>query len=124
MIYECKVYKPNGKLKKVHSPKFLKKRLWENFNVVPLKNVNFLNFPIRTKSNKSKPSIVKTCRPKPCKWCKKVFTPTHSKVKTCGEICKKEFINDYFKKRRELIKKGLVIVKRRGPNARRNVPRI
>lgn len=124
MIYECRVYSPNGKLKKVHNSKILRVEYWKKFDINPLKNTHYLAGIEEPLKSKSRPHTAQKCRPKPCKWCKIVFTPAHPKNKSCSEKCKKEYLNDYFKKRRLLIKKGLIVFKRRGPSRRKNVPRI
>lgn len=123
MIYECKVYNPNGKLKKIITPKHLKKRFWDHFIKDPLNRIRFTNYH-EGKEKKPTPSRAQIRHPKPCKWCKKLFTPSHPKVKSCSSKCKTEYLNDYFKKRRILIKKGLLIANKRGPSRRKNVARI
>lgn len=124
MIYECKVYRPNGKLEKIHKAKFLKKRFWDKFIIDPWNHISSLKYHEGKEKNKINASRAQIRHPKPCKWCEKVFTPSHPKVKTCSKKCKTEYLNAYFKKRRVLIKKGLLIAKRRGPSRRKNVPRI
>jgi len=124
MIYECRVYSPSGKLKQVHNEKFLKKIFWDKFDDNPLRNPHGLNGIDQPAKDKRRPHTAQKRYPKKCKWCKNEFIPTHPKVKTCGPKCKKEYLNDYFKRRRILIKNGLVITFKRGPSKRRNIPRI
>lgn len=122
MIYECKVYSPNGKLEKTYSPIYLHKRFWRSFNQDSITNIGSLNYLEETGIDK--PNRAQTRQTKLCNWCKKVFTPSHQKVKCCGEKCKNEYLNEYFKNRREAIKAGTFLPARRGPHKRKNAPRL
>ena len=124
MIYECRVYSPSGELKQVHKSKFLTALHWKHFDSNPLNRTTVVHGDGPRLKDKPKPHKAQIRQPKPCKWCKNVFTPTHPKVKTCCPKCRRAYLNAYFKNRRELIKKGLVVCEKRGPSRRKNVPRI
>jgi len=121
MIYECKVYKPNGELETIHSQTSLKKRFWDQFNPDPLGSQTSNKFREGWQKSKTKKSRAKKHFPKPCVWCKKYFDPTHSKVKNCSPKCTRQYLNDYFKKRRKLIKNGFTVNRNRNPTKRKNV---
>lgn len=124
MIFEVRVFRPDGTLKKVHEPKNLKKRYWEQFNLQPMSNIGPLTRMDPEIDKKPRLSRAKPLMPRRCKVCQMEFFHNHPRTCTCSDKCRTKWLLDYCKNRRKLIKEGKIVPKTRGPNSRRNVARI
>lgn len=79
---ECRVYTPDGKLKRTYSKEEIHKRHWEGFRLEGNK------FSVGTESHAKIFNPNKNIFTRNCVECGNLFTTNHLRAKTCGEVCR------------------------------------